>query len=185
MKSNAQVAIVAMTTVALWAAWTEKARADWPFSFVQITCAPPLQYVSVRRLWIYNLQDRVDPKTIVEAEHRYGLFTSESLKSRPQICVIPSWIEGRGAISLIAKGEIKGGPDEMSYRRITNEVQVLAYGKLVATIGMNPYGISVGDDSVEIFANGPGVTIRKCSIIEPGSDLRRCTDEERSGEVSP
>lgn len=192
MVARTQASAIAIAATLLALGWPERADADWPYSFVQITCAPKLQYASVRRMWIYNLQNKgpyltegftAGATATAHVEKKHGIFTSLSLKRRPQRCELPSlpaipgWEEGRSRISLLARGDVDERTDETSYRRIRNSVQVFAYGKLIADIGMNPYGISVGDESVEIFADGPGITIRKCSVVEPGSDLRRCSDQ--------
>jgi hypothetical protein len=71
------------------------ARADWPFAFVQITCAPELHYVLVRRLIVENAAgyqtefkgQRAPTQT--QTEQRNQIFTSRSLAAHPVACDMP------------------------------------------------------------------------------------------------
>jgi hypothetical protein len=158
------------------------ARADYPFSFVEITCAPEIHFAAVRRFWVYNLPQqgryldsggdpRPDAQAAVESRHR--IFTSRALAKHPQTCEIPALVAGadtiRPAISLSITARVDANSAESSYARIRDEVNVRLFGTPLVTFGMNPHGISRGEDSVEISADGVGLMIRTC-ILSPDDE---------------
>lgn len=169
------------------------ARADFPYAFVEITCAPELHFAAVRRFWVYNLDEarwyagqadarlRAAQLTIERKRH---VFTSRALTERPQTCEIPALVSRgdtlRPAFSLSITAQVDKNPQALSYRMLRDHVEVRLSGERVANLGMNPYGLSQGDESVEVSTDGVGLMIRACSLREAdGKEILTCTRVHR------
>lgn len=155
------------------------AHADYASGFVEITCVPALHYMAVRRFSVENAAgydaslgptDRAPTEEMVEKQHH--VFTTRSLKRHPQVCDLPASTplqsDTRAPISVRITAQVDENSSETSSRNVKDEVDVNAFGRTLSEMPMNTYGLTIGDSSVEIYANGVGVTIRTCSLV-PGS----------------
>jgi hypothetical protein len=156
------------------------ARADYPFPFVQITCAPDLHYVSVRRLIVENAAGynfihliRGRAATQTQNEQRNQIFTSRSLAEHPVACDIPAAMTRSGpreAVSVTVGAKVDP-PSKDATAEGADEVTVDSAGKRLAAISMGLKYQASGVDSIELYANGVGLTVRTCSFDE-GSDTQ-------------
>jgi hypothetical protein len=163
------------------------ARADWPFPFVQITCAPELHYVAVRRMIVENAAGYGDldhpygwAANQKQSEARNGIFTSRSLADHPVTCDMPAKTtaidEDREPISVTIGAKIDPPPKD-ERREAADEVTVDSGRHRLAEIWMDLRGHKAGVDSLELYANGVGTTLRTCAF-DPGSDDKlACTSK--------
>jgi hypothetical protein len=91
-----------LLSIATAAPFGRAAVADDALGFVQITCAPELSYLSVRRFFIMNVPSKADrfdpdPAVVAAVERNYGIFQSAGLQKRPFECSVaalapaPGW----------------------------------------------------------------------------------------------
>ena len=172
-------------------------RADELWGFVQITCAPEISYFAVKRFQIYNPPHKgpylseglsAGQAQIEALQKKYGIYTSDSLSKHPFECVIPpikpvpGWDASltRGYTAKVA-GHVNSDDSKTSYRQIIDNVEVFLDGKSVGTLGLNPYGFTVGTSSVEISSGQqPDLIQIVCALPEDDTAGDRLGD----GQVS-
>ncbi len=157
------------------------AQADEPWSFVQITCAPELSYVSVQRFTVMNppspgryLSGHVaSPAAVRAIQVKYGMFDSESLKAHPFVCTIPpvppiqGYDNARPGFAVRVEGRYEKPPDSVSdYAQMLDEVDISLNGRPLGRMGLNPAGIEIGPDTVSVAPNGVGLTVIVCEISD-------------------
>lgn len=165
------------------------ARADWPYAFVQVTCAPELHYFAIRRFSVWNLPAHgpyltrglsAGPSAIAEVRRRHGVYDSASLVRRAARCVAPplpargGWDSGRPGFEVSITGRVASGGSD--YSHMMDQVEVHGFGRLLAILQLSPFGLAHGDDSFELAADGVGLTLRRCAVVEGQEQLRRCFD---------
>jgi hypothetical protein len=172
----------ASLTVAMAA--STPARADFPWMFAQITCAPILGYFSIRRITVWNLPDKGPYLTdglfpgagVREAlERDNGIFGSESLSAKPFTCSIPEfkpppgWGAGRPSFDVKVIGHYDRNSEEGSYCRIVDNIEVFVNGKSIGLMVLNPCKNSDLTVSVEVAHNGVELASKRC--VEPLNDV--------------
>jgi hypothetical protein len=178
------VALAAVGSASLLALGASTTRADTVSGLVQITCIPELHYFAIRRFSIENVtptdgvgRGAADPRTAV-TEQRYHVFDSLVLKRHPQECEMPAERSSDHhfypEIHVRVTGQFDEHSEALSYRFIRDEAEVAYQGKIIATLGLNPYNLESGTESVEVAGNGLTVTIRTCGLTTSEED----TDNE-------
>jgi len=143
--------------------------ADSIASFVQITCAPELNYFSIRRFNVPGpglaSMDRLrrSQRTTLNP---HGIYTRSALEEAPFEChLIAATPDGKPEpIRIRAVGVFKNanvGTD--SDRFIADYVEVLANGKQLGALSLNPHSFTAGYDLMEMVVDGTVVDVRKCS----------------------
>jgi hypothetical protein len=106
--------------------------------------------------------------------------------SIPTLAGIPGWDpEERPGFGVKVVGHLDKNSQESSYRRIRDDAEVFLNGRSMGLLGLNPYGLSLGIDSIEIIQDGPRLVVNTCSISTPvgtGGDDRSC-EERIAGDV--
>ena len=174
--------IVAILSVAAAVFVTKAARADWPWGFVQVTCIPELSYFSIQRFTIYNIPKggpyltagALPSNSINNRMHEhYGVYdNSQYLEKHPVTCTIPpvlhAWDSPKNYFGFTVKivGRYNVSPEESDYSHMLDEVDILVDGKQVGTMGLNPYGLGLDQDLIQVNPNGIGTQLYKCSIVQ-------------------
>jgi hypothetical protein len=173
------------------------ARADFPFMFAQIVCAPTLGYFSIRRITIMNLPhtgpyltEGLEPGPGVEEALRrdHLIFESDGLEREPFSCAIPGFkpaagwsSETRPAFDVKVIGHRDHDSEESSYCRIADNAEVLLNGKSIGLIVLNPCKSGETLVSIEVAHDGVELTVRKCvepSIFDnPTGNQIACSDK--------
>ena len=111
------------------------------------------------------------PKAIAALEQTYNIFDSEGLKAHPFNCIIPNippiagWEpSGRPGFVVKVTGRLDENSLQSSYRMITDEVDILVDGRSIGVMGLNPYGITLGPDTIEIAPDGVGLVAGVCAV---------------------
>jgi hypothetical protein len=148
--------------------------ADDIWSWVQVTCAPELRMFSIHRFSVVDAPgsgaDLTD-NAIVAPQQKYGIYGSKSLKAQPFTCTIPRLPAAAGG-HLAANGytvKIVGHLDEQSdatsYRLIQDDVEIYLDGRSLGSMGLNPYGITMGLDWIQVTEiEGFGLFTETCAI---------------------
>jgi hypothetical protein len=177
--------------ICLWAAALSprSASADAYYGFVQITCAPGINYFSIRRFQLLNLphdildRDRKSARPALTTPH--GIYNTIQLKNAPAECDLfaaasaPDQPKRRIRLRVAGFYDDRGGT-ATSERQIVDNVDVLADGKSLGRLLLNPYGFLAGDtDMIEVFVDGLGAFARKCSHHEAlkAQQKKGCTTE--------
>jgi hypothetical protein len=156
------------------------AQADELFGFVQITCAPEIGYFAIRRFEISDLphggpfltDGRHAGNAALQAlQKKHGIYTSGGLMEHPFECAIPAVkpASGSGSSTLsgfVARvvGHLDQNSQESTYKKIVDDAEVLLDGRSIATLGLNPYGFTVGTSSIEIAQGQPDLVKIECSL---------------------
>jgi hypothetical protein len=157
------------------------ARADYPFMFAQVTCAPTLGYFSIRRMTIMNLPKKGPYLTegleagpgIAEALRRESrIFDSDGLEHEPFSCSIAKFksptgwgAEERPGFDVKVIGHLDRDSDQGSYCRIANNAEVIINGKGIGRIVLNPCKDGETTVSIEVAHDGVKLMVKKC--VEP------------------
>jgi hypothetical protein len=143
------------------------AFADETWSWVKPTCAPELRMFSIHRFSVVDPPD-VDTNLL---RQKYGIYDSKSLKDQPFTCIIPPLPAAAGEHPLAngytvkIVGHLDEHHDATSYRVIQDDVEIFLDGGSLGSIGLNPYGITMGADSIQITEiAGLGLFTETCVI---------------------
>jgi hypothetical protein len=175
MKRPTAIFRVAACVVALLlaaAASPRAAMADSIISFVQITCAPELNYFSIRRFHVpspgFDFVDRLS-KSQRTTLNPLGIYTRSALEKAPFECdlIVATATGGKEPLRIRAVGFFKDlNVGTYSDRFISDYVEVSADGKKLGALGLNYHGFTAGYDLLEMFVDGTAVDVRKCSYDE-------------------
>lgn len=168
------------------------AHADWPWGFVKVSCIPEISYFSIQRFTVMNIphsgayldgQGLPRPEVAEALRHREGLFdSSQYLKDHPYTCKIPDtrthYDQSRPAFEVTVTGRYNVSPDESDYSHMLDEVVVLLNGQKIGTMGLNPYGLGVDDDTISVAPNGVGIATTVCSL--PTDPLSQKADDPKT-----
>ncbi|SRR5579871_3736906 len=177
------------------------ARADYPWMFAQITCAPTLGYFSIRRITIMNLPNKGPYLTeglelgpgIAEALRRESrIFDSDGLEHEPFTCSIAKFksptgwgAEERPGFDVKVIGHLEHNSEDADYCRIVNNAEVFLNGKSIGLIPLYPCNRSETTVSIEVAHNGVELMAKKCvepSIFdEPTGKQIICTESPVAG----
>jgi hypothetical protein len=157
------------------------ARADEPWMFAQVTCAPTLGYFSIRLITIMNLPqmgpyltEGLNPSANVrEALRREnGIVDSDSLKREPFTCSVAEFKPPTGwgaverpAFDVKVIGHLDGYSEETSYCRIVDNAEVFLDGKSIGLLVLNPCKNGERLISIEVAHDGVQLAVKKC--VEP------------------
>jgi hypothetical protein len=157
------------------------ARADYPWMFAQLTCAPTLGYFSIRRITIMNLPNKGPYLTeglqpgpgIAEALRRENrIFDSDGLEREPFTCSIAKFksptgwgAEERPGFDVKVVGHLDRHSEETTYCRIVDNAEVFLNGKSIGLIVLNPCKNGETAISIEVAHDGVQLVAKKC--VEP------------------
>lgn len=158
----------------------DRAQADEPWSFAQITCVPKLGYFSIRKLEIMNLphmgpfltEGRVQPDAMSTLQNKHHMFLSEGLRTNPFTCrippleAVPGWEGPREGfeVSIIGHHDAEHNNEQSSYCHMIDDVEIIANGKSLGLMVLNPCDDGSPDlKSVEIAHDGVQPLVRRCT----------------------
>jgi hypothetical protein len=164
-----RVAAFMFTLLFAAAASPRAAMADSIATFVQITCAPELNYFSIRRFKVpspgFSFMERLrqSQRTTLNP---HGIYTRSALEETPVEChLVAGTPDGRQQpLQIRTVGFFKNSNvDTDSDRFINDYVDVLANGKKLGELSLNPLDFTEGYDLLEMFVDGTAVNVRKCA----------------------
>jgi hypothetical protein len=174
-------ALVLIAVVGIVSSCAVQARADEPWFFTQLTCAPELGYFSIRKILIMNLPHggpylsngfmEPPPQRVVSTlEENNRIFDSQGLSARPFTCTAPHLAAVPGSereregfeVKVVGHYE-KPHDNESSYCRMVDNAEVIVNGKSLGLFVLNPCDKGPMLVSVEIAHDGVELAVRRCT----------------------
>ena len=157
------------------------ARADFPWMFAQVTCAPTLGYFSIRRIMVLDLPNKgpylteglePGPEISEVLAREKGIFDSDLLEREPIACSVPAFkspngwgAERRTGFDVKVIGHLDRNSEKSSYCEIADNAEIFLNGKSIGFIVLNPCKTGELTISIEIAQDGDRPIARKC--VEP------------------